>query len=442
MIGKLKKCFIVFLVVLALVFSVFDAWWLYVFICEPDKEVVNTFNVGAISTNPDFEDEEPEEEYVIKVKYYSNENNNGLECLEIQFTGFVDENQTDLYSYGIQFVANDDKSSFDWEYNVDTSTTSDLVKSDGWFLNKKDYYNVWGSYSPTNSNVYYYKSSDDFTYDITGATSMGNGEGFLINIDDNIYKLNFNGNIINDSSENSNFVAEKVIDDSDARYLYGLITPFGIGWLYTHVYDFSYYYSYDIYDFAYMLYTQIQACANGKHSASLINLPDMFNYQIFDGSTYVDISADTNSKVSETVRNFYSIYIEKSADGIQKSTDSMFNCVNGTPQFSLVEDDSSAIDDYFYGRTILYCDIYDFDFINVSSNYCLLKLSDNFIDFYSKYASKIRLSICIDLDIINKNNIIFAGFYDDSGLQNFAIYECYTTETIDGEIVRTEVEYA
>ncbi len=433
---SLKRVFVALLIVAFIVCAVLDFWWLYVLIYAPDKEIVNTFYVGTITTTPTSEEEESVTEYVIKIKYFSNYNNNGLECLEIQFSGFTDESGESIYSWGIQFVANSEEESLeDWVFNVDTSSVSDTVSTKWQFpLTWKYYHNVWGSYTPENASIYYYKSSDLFTNDITGASSLGNGEGFLISIDDDIYKLNFTKNVIN-TDDNSNFVAEKIVS-SWRIALYRNIT----------VYD--YYYSYDIYSFAYTIYQQLQAVSNGKQSASLINLPDMFTYQIYDGKTFTDVSSQENSKVSETVRNFYSIYIEKTADGVQNATDSMFGCVNGTPQFNLTSDDeetdSSIFNngDYLIGRTVVDCDIYDFEFVNVRDNAYVLKLSDSFLNIYSKYANDILLSIEINIDKLKQQNIVFCGFADDSHLSDFKILTCYTVETIDGSTVKTEVDYA
>ncbi|MGN1201340.1 MAG: hypothetical protein ACI4R8_03700 [Candidatus Caccovivens sp.] len=427
----LKRFGIAALIVLFVIFAILDFWWLYVLMFGPDKEIVNTFHVGTITTNPDEDSgEEPKTEYVIKIKYSSNENKNGLECLDIQFSGFVDETTQEIYSWGIQFVAKSQNDSLsNWIYNVDKSTlTGELWNKWQFPLTWKYYHNIWGSYTPSNSNIYYYKSSDSFTHDITGASRLGNGEGFLINIGEDIYKLNFTGNVVNGKD---NFVAEKIAN------------AYNITVFYRHIDIWDYYYSYDIYDFAYMLYNQVQAVSNGKHSASLINLPDMFSYQVFNGKTYVDVSEKENSKVSETVRNFYSIYIEKTADGVKTANDSMFHCVNGTPQFNITEDDETpgvVDDDYLVGNTIIDCTVHDFEFINVRDNIYSLKLKDDFVDFYTKYASQIQLSVNINLDWMAKHNMVFYGFVDNSNLSKFKILDCYTTRTINGEIVRTEVK--
>lgn len=427
---KAKKIFIALLIVFLVFCLAIDFWWLGIFMFGADKEIVNTFHVGQISTNPDEETGEIKSEYVIKVKYSSNDNKNGLECLEIEFSGFVDSNKTDIYSYGIQFTG---ETLENWEYNADLSTKKYVERKWQFPLWFSHYWNVWGSYTPNNSEISYYKSSDGFTSDVTGADSMGNGEGFLIsmNEDDEIYKLNFSGNIINDSEENSNFVAKKLAS-------YG--GTFSIGRKDYH----NYYYSYDIFDFAYMIYNQVQAVKNGKHSASLINLPDMFTYQIYNGKSYDDVSAIENSKVSETVRNFYSIYIEKTADGVRTANDSLFGCVNGTPQFTVPnfdEDDDPQTGEYFSGNCVVNVDTFDFDYVNVEENYYIAKLSDNFIRQYGSFSKEIQLSVCIDLDVLNAKNMQLYKISKNSGLEKFTVIECYTLQTVNGEVVKTGVSY-
>jgi len=59
------------------------------------------------------------------------------------------------------------------------------------------------------------------------------------------------------------------------------------------------------------------------------------------------------------------------------------------------------------GKTIVDCDMYDFDFVNIRDNVCALKLNKNFINLYGRYANNIQLSINIDLDELKKKNIVF-----------------------------------
>jgi hypothetical protein len=102
----------------------------------------------------------------------------------------------------------------------------------------------------------------------------------------------------------------------------------------------------------------------------------------------------------------------------------MFGSFLGNQNFSLNGDYSSG--DYFVGRTIVNCDVSNFDFVIVEDNNIALKLSGAFIDYYSKYKSTTALSIVIDLDFISNLGYNFVGFTADNGLDTFNIYECFS----------------
>ena len=72
-----------------------------------------------------------------------------------------------------------------------------------------------------------------------------------------------------------------------------------------------------------------------------------------------------------------------------------------------------------------------------------LKLKEDFVDCYTqdKYKDKIYLSVLIDLDKLKASGKTFVGFTGDSGLFNFVIKSCETVETVDGELVYSEVAY-
>ena len=58
---NLKRVSIALLIVAYVICAVLDFWWLYVLIFAPDKEIVNTFYVGTITTKPSTEEEDPKQ---------------------------------------------------------------------------------------------------------------------------------------------------------------------------------------------------------------------------------------------------------------------------------------------------------------------------------------------------------------------------------------------
>ena len=67
-------------------------------------------------------------------------------------------------------------------------------------------------------------------------------------------------------------------------------------------------------------------------------------------------------------------------------------------------------------------------------------MKNSFIESYNENRDVLVLSIHIDLDVLKEKNIEFIGFADDSGLEKFVVLDCYTTETVNGEIQRVEVQ--
>ena len=172
----------------------------------------------------------------------------------------------------------------------------------------------------------------------------------------------------------------------------------------------------------------------------LFEFGNIFDYYEYDetNKVYKTQPLEDTTKVQKQITSYYSIYVKKHADGIQKASQSMFNCVQGSSTFNMTEDYNS--DDYFIGRTIVTVDNKDFDYIKVTNNYYKLQLKESFINEYKSFGDKIVLSVQIDLDELTEKNINFLGLMENSGLKNFEILECYTTQTKDGEIVKTEVQ--
>lgn len=97
---------------------------------------------------------------------------------------------------------------------------------------------------------------------------------------------------------------------------------------------------------------------------------------------------------------------------------------------------NDVFDDYYYGDTIIKADIYDFDFIKILNKNVVLKLKDEFVNYYSQYAKLLVLSVEIDIDKIESLGYIYCGFAENSGLENFKVKEIYTIK--DGQ--REEVK--
>lgn len=417
--SKGKTLLIVLCAILFLACAFIDVWYVYVVLYGEVKQVVNTYEVG-LQTLEDGSDTK----YFIEVEYYSNENKNGYECFEIKFNYLLDEDKNAFYSQGLQYVAN----SIDDKISLNLVNTS--IKSDHHWGALGNYYdrNLFYSYVPGDTTSFYnYASGNDYDTTILSTNPVGDGSYFRIQLDKDLFLMKFKSSY----RENRNPSDYSQELDIDADYY----SPAIYCW-----YKDSDYLLYDYSYFAQLLYNAMGSISNGTQSAAVFEFGNIFDYYAYDENlgTYDNQPIEDTTKVITDISSYYSIYVRKHADGIQKASQSLFNCVQGSSTFNISND--YAEDDYFIGRTIIDCDIYDFDYINIAEGYCLLSLKDSFVDYYSQYSDDISLSICIDLDRLSELNIKFYGFDTNSNLNKFSIYECYTQQVIDGEVVKTEVQ--
>ena len=206
-------------------------------------------------------------------------------------------------------------------------------------------------------------------------------------------------------------------------------------------YTSNYYYSSDIIYFANILYNSIQSVPNGTQSAHIWEFGDLFNYYEYNESTGTydkKVDLDKAKTIIANTKSYYSILVNKSANGLTKSTDSIFNCYKGTSGFNVTND--YVVDDYFVGRSIIKANLNDFDKVALNEQGDIaLKLKTNFVNYYKNYADKIVVDVLLDLDLLE--NEVFVGFTKDSGLNNFEISSCQSVQTIDGTRVFKVVDY-
>ena len=415
-----KKVFkgigIALFVLIVLVSIAIDVWFIYVNNYAPKKIIENTYEIGMQETA------DGDKKHFIEVRYNSNENNNGYEMLDIKLNYMLDENENDFYSQGIQFVASSENAKIDWQYLVDDSMQYVSWSEGHWynFRNNKNFYARFGTYFADNYN---YSSSNDYETTTISTNEITDETTFKIQLGDDLYKMKFKG-ATNEVYSDKNLYAQEYVKSNF----------FG-----NQTYN-NYYFYENIYSFAYKIYQAIQSVSNGTKSTMIFEFCDMFDYYKYDESTgqYSSTAYQNIDILTEEFKSYYAIYIEKVADGVRKASDSLFNAVAGNANFNITGDTSS--DDYFVGKNIINCDIYSFEYVLVGDNSYSLKLNDAFMKAYSSQAGKIALRIEIDLDELKQKNINFFGFTNDSGLDKFEIVECYTLETINDEVVKTEVD--
>lgn len=426
-----KKIIISIVTILACICLALDIWFIYVSAFAPEKLIDKTYELGDITTTDGTTKD------LIEVKIHTNENKNGYEMLEVKFNSFMDEEKNEIYSQGLQFVANSDASSIDWDYQV-----SDLDRRKAMIVEKVGswpqlrYWGIYGSYAVGDGSSYYnYASTNDFeTSHISNSSPIVKDSQFLINIGEDLYKYKFKGT---DNVDVTSTGEEKL-----QAYEYNLLYEEEVGreFLGITVINFNRYYFYqDPISFAKLMYDKFKGTAPGSKFVEVSLFEDMFDYYKYNGSSYVKVTgADEIVKVKEQFKTYLAIKVEIVADGARYASDSMFGRVHGSETFNLTGE--NVTNDYYLGRTIVNCDVLDFDFVLLRDGIYQLKLNDGFVKQYLPYGKTISLSIEIDLDVLEKDDVEFYGFVENSDIHKFLIYECYTLETVDGKVVRTEVE--
>lgn len=396
-----------------------DCWFLYIKLYGDVKLPTHTYEVGLQKTS------EGDTKYFVEVEYYSNENKNGLECFEIKFNYLLDERQENFYSQGLQLVADTKDDSIKLSLTEDGANKEFAYwDAGGNHYNRDVFYNYK---TEENSKLFNYASGNDYSTTTISTNPLGDKSYFRIQLGEQLYLMKFKSSYreTRDPETYADFISKRSYSPAiycwfnDSNYI---------------VYDYTY--------FMNLLYTALSSdtLANGTQSAMLFEFGNIFDYYEYDevNKVYKMQPLEDTTKVQKQITSYYSILVKKHADGIQKASQSLFNCVQGSSTFNIAEDYTK--DDYFIGRTIVTVDNKDFDYIKVTNNYYKLQLKESFINEYKSFGDKIVLSVQIDLDELTEKNINFLGLMENSGLKNFEILECYTTQTKDGEIVKTEVQ--
>ncbi len=417
----LKNILIVFGCLVVVLCVGVNVWWFYVMFFSPDKIISNTYEVGLQTVS---KEEEEKSKYFIEINYLSNEEGNGEKLFEVKFNYMLDENQESFYSQGLQFVGD-----FEYEYKIDESEDPVLARTvTRWPIPCLDYFNRWGGYRLSDSsNCYNYASGDDYDSVIMSTNPISTQTRFKIQLGDDLYLMEFKNKYTEDLAK---IEGDPVLQYEGDTRIYVL-------WTVQQYYSCYAYKDYNY--FCKLLSDAVKTLPSGTNRAMIFEFGDLFNYYKYDSNLgqYTKVDAQENEKIALDVKSYYSIKVTTSARGMQQATDSMFGAVNGSTTYNQL---TTYTDDYFVGRTYLAVTEKAFDLVQIETGYCLLKLKESFVKLYGKYDTLI-LKVNVDLDGFIEDGINILGFSLDSGLSNFNVGECYFLQTVNGEILRTGVDY-
>ena len=444
-----------------------DAWACYIHIWGEDKVNSYIFKVGqqtATAINPTTSEETTEDRWFCEVNIYDN-------CYEILFNYFTDETKSEFYSQGLQFhltdTTTDLKTALGKNYTYSGNELSLFYKNQslskaqnsytktleewssklfGWkyagrYEHHTQYYNILTDKYYNGIEVSNFASSNKYEDTIYSANPLDENSYFYIDMgEEKPYLMQMRGSDYKFLSQNSKdfFITETSTWTHKVEN--------GLKTIKTNYYDdVSYYRSCDIYYFAELVYN---SCLGFDYTNSdvVINFEfdNLFNYYDTDGIEIVNESLC--DKIKQHVKSYYQIKVERHQGNMTKASQSLFKNFNGSTNYDeeSAEDSESAeiFTDYHHGRTILDVDenffkvnlIYD----NSTGKYKMyLSLDRNFVNKYPA-SNGYRLRVKINLDNLNYSNIEFAGLVKGT-LDDYYVYQVLTTQTIDGEIITTDI---
>lgn len=417
-----------------------DIWFLTLKKTGADKIISSTFKVGLqVATN---EEGEETKKPFIELKYFTNENNNGLVMLDVKFNYFIDENQEDFYSQGLQFVSNN---SIYWTADSlgdkDSEPYSDVILDRSLWatLHAKTYYS-YTRFEPQ-ARVYNYASQDDYVTPLISSNPITHTSDFKIQIGDDLFLMRFKGN--DKLITEKNYIGRVYLGFDT----FGFLDLGGVNRFFADKYAY-----FDDNYFLNVLFNSIQSLPRGTSQNIIFEFGDYFDYYKYNPNrtAYDDIAqikAANNEKkpdinifgkifeycsntghVSSLITNYYVIKVTVTADGARNSKDSLFNCIEGKSNLCSDEVDLS---DYFVGKTVKTITQECFVPILVEDTKFQLKLSDLFIDKFYDYRKNMLLKIYINLDFYENSDLVFDGFVKDS----FAEFEVYRAYTIKNNVI-------
>lgn len=412
--SKLKTFGIVSLLLLLLASIGIISWYVYIKFGAEKVIVADTYYVG-LQTVADG----TETKHFVEVNYLSNDSGNGISLFEIKFNYLMDENQNELFSQGLQYT--EEKSVAFIDHARLTKTVYSHKNFFGWETVKYHFIDT----RPCEYSVqrYNYMSYDDYKTTLISTNPINNDSFFRIQIGDKLYGMKFKGEVP--------IMADYV--------------EFNQGFGHTHSYKA--FVNYDVDYFAASLFDSVQSLENGTKSACVFEFGDLFDYYEYDEDlkrySSEPVVKEQAELIATDIKSYYSILVNKNKSGAKQASDSLFNSINGSPTFNLVDIET---EDYFYGKTTLTLDnavdSAELAYVKISDKYVALKIKDSFNSAYLPYVNDIELKILINLDLIKAEGLEFVGFTLDSGLQNYKIISCQTVETVNGELVYSGVAYA
>lgn len=414
---------------------VVNGFYAYVLFAAPEKLEDKTFYVGAQSVT--LEDGSTESRNFLEIKYFSNRNGNGYENLDIKFNYLLDENKTGFMSQGLQYSAKTMSGKIDFSPALkmihEQTTAYKSVKAAT--LRYNDYYKAKvTSTSTPGVNTYNYMSDDnEYSVPMHSTNPLTSESFFKIEIGSDVYNMRLRYDDFDYGNSNT-------ASNNYAGLSFSGVTNWNF--IIAHSKLYENYRCYDLNYFAENLYNAVKDIPGGVSTNKMIEFGNLFDYYKMNNSTGISQTKEKDealTKVLNNFRSYYTIKVTVTDDGLRRAEDSLFNSFQGNANYNTMPDLNT---DYYWGRAIIEVDMDDLELKETAivGEY-IVTLNKLFVESFIDSKNSIKLDIVIDLDYLDTLNIKFVGIEKES-FKNFSILEITTTQTIDGKLIETEVNYA
>lgn len=397
-------------------------WWVFIYFLGPEKLIEKTFNWDYITTTAE------NKQQILKVNYFSNKNQNGLELFEMDWTYFQDETKNNTYSQGLQYVAVTENDTINFAFTIDNDQEPKADPDDNFFSFPMNYmaYDCWGGYKvdAQTTEYYNYMSSNNYQTTTTSTNPLGLDSKLKIEL--------------GEDRENTYLMVPKgvntEIDGEPEKIVFFPVNMWNIGM-------YRYYCYYDYNYLAKIVYDSVKGMAGGTDTNVVFEFGDYFDYYQYKDSHYGERLTKkqlADGKVIAGIKSYCVVHINVSDDGADSYTDSMFNMIKNDATFNL--NPERVTDDYFTGRTLIKVDNNAFDFVKVHENKIALKLKESFVNEYLPVKDSIILDVEINIDKIKEQGYEYFGLCSDHGLNQFKLKSIHTVDSSSGHEVKEEVQ--
>ena len=335
----------------------------------------------------------------IEVEYWSNKENNGVELLDIRLHGYAtaedfEKDDSVTYYKGIQFVGSDygsikfEDTTKHWSISAFTNTGHALTK----MSNNKVYYYDY-------QNNIGFKSVNELDDEYRFKVSVGLGD------EQELYFLKLLGLHL----------------DSTSRVLW---------------HTNSYYTNYDLMYLANGLLGAARSNSEGNNSNGTltIDVGTMFDYMKYSNNASEQVWASTinteTGKVYTFLQEFALVNFTVHSDGAKFASDSMFGIIADSSDFEYVNPDIKNT--YLIGKQVV--ELTEKNFTITETKLDFTNRTKRFLD-----NNNLNISIVIDLDNLNMEDIVYNGFAETVEAYSNRITSIQLKQTINGTVTYSEV---